>query len=224
MSQQGLCHTSSSVPHWFLRYSCLLKKKKKKGLDTGLLSACWGGSEQDQNVGIFVYLARQRWLSVRRSGLCLKRDGFEFVFSVKNAHLIASREVLGQIAKGMLNSSALLFIHKQTKLWLCYLIQPSLSCCVYWGLCYKCVQFVRWWQRHGLWSMQGLFVVSFLISLMISSNINFNKFLRICWCMLILAWGDGGFKPSSAECCQSPVCAALTGEICRSVTELQVSI
>lgn len=91
----------------------------------------------------------------------------------------------------MLNSSALLFIHKQTKLWLCYLIQPSLSCCVYWGLCYKCVQFVRWWQRHGLWSMQGLFVVSFLISLMISSNINFNKFLRICWCMLILAWGMG---------------------------------
>lgn len=29
----------------------------------------------------------------------------------------------------------------------------------------------------------------FLISLMISPYITFNKFLRICWCMLISGWG-----------------------------------
>lgn len=137
-----------------------------------------------------------------------------WVFSVKNAHLNASREVSEQIAKGLLNSSALLFIHKQTKIRLCYPAAIFMLCLP--RIMLQCVQFVRWWQRHGLWSMQGLFVFLLLISLIISPYIIFNKFLKICWCMLISA-RDGELKPPCTLNCHSPFFKAKTGEICCSV-------
>lgn len=116
------------------------------------------------------------------------------------------------------------FIHKQTKLWLCYPIQPSLSHFVYQGLCYNVFSLSDDDKGMVCDLCKGYLFFLFLISHMSSPYINLNKFLRICWCMLISAW-DGGcisalwictkrwIKTCWTHNCRSSFCIALSGEI-----------
>lgn len=163
-----------------------------KDLDVGLLSACWGGTEQDQMLGCCVSYLRQRWLSMRRSCFVL---GVWWLrsFTVKNAHLIASREVLEQ---KRIKRTVELFcssFHPQANQTLIVLSNPAVivTLCFtkdYATMCSVCQMMTKAWSV--IYARVICFFV-FLISLMISPYINFNKFLRICWCTLILARGWG---------------------------------
>lgn len=92
--------------------------------------------------------------------------------------------------KGLLNSSPLLFIQWASQTQIVF-VQSSRHCHVvftkgYATMCSVCRMTTKAWSV-----IYARVTCFFLISLMISSDINFNKFLRIRWCMLISAWEWG---------------------------------
>lgn len=184
MSKQGLCHISSSVLpwlggillcwlSWYWTAFCLLRRNRT-GSGVGLLYDTPHPPPLPKGGSV------RRW-----SCLCRKCDGYEFVFS--RMHTIR-RGTLGAKCK-----RTFLFIHLQTKLWLSNLIQLSLSHCVYLRLCYNVFSLSDDDKRMVCDLCKGYFFSS-LISRMISPDINFNKFLRICWRTLILAQGGGAYQ------------------------------
>lgn len=160
MSKQGL------PPLYYIGFKAFLFAK---GLDYGLLSACWGGTgnKQDHMLGYCVPHSPKVTIDEKILLVLEVWYGYEFVFSVKNAHWNASRGSwagLEQNAKGLLNSSALLFIHKANQTLIVFSNPAVIVMLCLPRIMLQCVQFVRWWQRHGLWSMQG-YLFSFLYHL-----------------------------------------------------------
>lgn len=128
---------------------------------------------------------------------CLYENGYEFVFSVRTVHLFTDGEgpvflsfFWSKAPKGLLNSSPLLFIQWASQTQIVF-VQSSRHCHVvftkgYATMCSVCRMTTKAWSV-----IYARVTCFFLISLMISSDINFNKFLRIRWCMLISAWEWG---------------------------------
>ena len=132
--KQGLCHTPLSVPHRFFKaflvcwrsrcWTALCPlRRHRTGSNVGLLLLCTSLAKGD-----FM------WEDL----VCVQCAMAEFVFFCRERTF---KSLVGTffLEKNLQRDcwTLLLFMHTKTKLWLCYLIQSPLSCCVYWGLCYN---------------------------------------------------------------------------------------
>lgn len=176
MSKQGL------PPLYYIDFKAFLFAK---GLDYGLLSACWGGTEQDHMLGYCVPHSPKVTID-EKILLVLEVWWIWFVFSVKKAHWSATREAGPVWSKTQKDYwTLLLFFSSSSKPNSDCVFESSRHCHVvftkdYATMCSVCQMMTKAWSV-----IYARVFIFFLISLMISSYINFNKFLRICWCFLI---------------------------------------